>query len=42
MAANPCALQMSTVRKQLPAWVATLPVAIVLSDARYWIFSTLF
>jgi PiT family inorganic phosphate transporter len=42
MVANHSGLQMSTLRNLLMAWVLTLPVAILLSGALYWIFRHVF
>ena len=42
MAANRSGLQMSTVRNLVVAWVLTLPAAILLSGALYWIFRHVF
>ena len=42
MAANKSGLQWSTVRNLVMAWVLTLPAAIVLSGALYWLFRQLF
>ncbi|NML47462.1 inorganic phosphate transporter [Ramlibacter sp. G-1-2-2] len=42
MAANKSGLQMATVRNLLMAWVLTLPAAILLSGALYWLFRQLF
>jgi PiT family inorganic phosphate transporter len=42
MAANGCGLQLSTVRNIAMAWVLTLPAAMVVSGALYWVFSTVF
>jgi PiT family inorganic phosphate transporter len=42
MAANHSGLQMSTVRNLVVAWVLTLPAAIILSGALYWIFRHVF
>jgi PiT family inorganic phosphate transporter len=42
MAANRSGLQMSTVRNLVMAWVLTLPCAILLSGALYWVFSKVF
>ena len=42
MAANRSGLQLSTVRNLLMAWVLTLPAAILLSGALYWLFSHVF
>ncbi len=39
MAANGSGLQMSTLRNLAMAWVLTLPVAMILSGALYWLFS---
>jgi PiT family inorganic phosphate transporter len=42
MVANGSGLQWATVRNLAMAWVLTLPVAIVLSGALYWIFRSTF
>ncbi|MEH2512957.1 PiT family inorganic phosphate transporter [Nitrobacteraceae bacterium AZCC 1564] len=42
MAANGSGLQMSTIRNMVMAWVLTLPAAITLSAALYFLFSHLF
>jgi PiT family inorganic phosphate transporter len=42
MAANRSGLQMATIRNLLMAWVLTLPAAIALSGALYWVFRQLF
>jgi PiT family inorganic phosphate transporter len=42
MAANGSGLQLSTVRNIAMAWVLTLPAAMALSAALYWLFSMLF
>jgi PiT family inorganic phosphate transporter len=42
MAANGSGLQMATVRNLLLAWVLTLPIAIMLSGALYYLFATVF
>jgi PiT family inorganic phosphate transporter len=42
MAANRSGLQMATCRNLLMAWVLTLPAAILLSGALYFVFSRLF
>ena len=42
MAANGSGLQWSTVRNLLLAWVLTLPIAILLSAALYYVFATFF
>jgi PiT family inorganic phosphate transporter len=42
MAANRSGLQWSTIRNLAMAWVLTLPAAIVLSGALYWLFRHLF
>jgi PiT family inorganic phosphate transporter len=42
MAANHSGLQLSTVRNLVAAWVLTLPAAILLSGALYWIFRHVF
>ena len=42
MAANGSGLQWGTVRNLVTAWVLTLPAAIALSGALFWLFSTLF
>ena len=42
MAANRSGLQLSTVRNLVVAWVLTLPAAILLSGALYWIFRHVF
>ena len=42
MAANGSGLQWATVRNLLLAWVLTLPIAIMLSGALYYIFATVF
>jgi PiT family inorganic phosphate transporter len=42
MAANGSGLQLSTVRNIAMAWVLTLPAAMVISGALYWVFSTVF
>jgi PiT family inorganic phosphate transporter len=42
MAANGSGLQLSTVRNIALAWVLTLPAAMIISGALYWIFSNLF
>ena len=42
MAANRSGLQMRTLRNLLMAWVLTLPAAIVLSGALYWVFRQVF
>lgn len=42
MAANRSGLQLNTLRNLAVAWVLTLPAAIVLSGALYWLFRQLF
>ncbi|MGB6605372.1 MAG: inorganic phosphate transporter [Steroidobacteraceae bacterium] len=42
MAANKSGLQMSTVRNLAMAWVLTLPAAVLLSGALYWLFRQIF
>jgi PiT family inorganic phosphate transporter len=42
MAANRSGLQWATIRNLLMAWVLTLPAAIVLSGAIYWVFTRIF
>ena len=42
MAANRSGLQLTTVRNLLMAWVLTLPAAILLSGALYWVFRQIF
>jgi PiT family inorganic phosphate transporter len=42
MAANHSGLQMRTLRNLLMAWVLTLPAAILLSGALYWVFRQIF
>ena len=42
MTANGSGLQWTTIRNMLMAWVLTLPVAICLSAALYFLFSKLF
>jgi PiT family inorganic phosphate transporter len=42
MAANKSGLQMATLRNLLMAWVLTLPAAILLSGALYWVFRHVF
>jgi inorganic phosphate transporter, PiT family len=42
MAANGSGLQIATIRNMVMAWVLTLPVAILLSGALYFIFAHLF
>ena len=42
MAANGSGLQLSTIRNIALAWVLTLPAAMILSGALYYIFSHLF
>jgi PiT family inorganic phosphate transporter len=42
MAANGSGLQLATVRNITLAWVLTLPAAMIISGALYWIFSGLF
>jgi PiT family inorganic phosphate transporter len=42
MTANRSGLQMATLRNLLMAWVLTLPAAILLSGALYWVFSHVF
>jgi inorganic phosphate transporter, PiT family len=42
MAANKSGLQLSTVRNIALAWVLTLPAAMVLSGALYWLFRQIF
>jgi PiT family inorganic phosphate transporter len=42
MAANGSGLQMATIRNIVMAWVLTLPAAMILSGALYYIFSHLF
>jgi PiT family inorganic phosphate transporter len=42
MAASGSGLQMATLRNLAMAWVLTLPAAMVLSGALYWVFSRLF
>lgn len=42
MAANRSGLQLNTLRNLAVAWVLTLPAAIVLAGARYWLFRPLF
>jgi PiT family inorganic phosphate transporter len=42
MAANRSGLQMRTLRNLLMAWVLTLPAAIMLSGALYWVFRQIF
>ena len=42
MAANGSGLQLATVRNIAMAWVLTLPAAMIISGALYWIFSRLF
>jgi PiT family inorganic phosphate transporter len=42
MAANGSGLQLATVRNIALAWVLTLPAAMIISGALYWIFSGLF
>ena len=42
MVANGSGLQMRTLRNLALAWVLTLPVAMLLSGALYWLFSALF
>jgi PiT family inorganic phosphate transporter len=42
MAANGSGLQVATIRNMMMAWVLTLPVAILLSGALYFIFAHLF
>ncbi len=42
MAANRSGLQMRTLRNLLMAWVLTLPAAILLSGALYWVFRQVF
>jgi inorganic phosphate transporter, PiT family len=42
MAANHSGLQMRTLRNLLMAWVLTLPAAIMLSGALYWVFRQIF
>jgi PiT family inorganic phosphate transporter len=42
MAANKSGLQMATVRNLVMAWVLTLPWAIVLSGALYWLLTKIF
>jgi inorganic phosphate transporter, PiT family len=39
MAANGSGLQLVTIRNLLMAWVLTLPMAMILSGARYWLFT---
>jgi inorganic phosphate transporter, PiT family len=42
MAANKSGLQLGTVRNIVMAWVLTLPAAILLSGALYWLFRQIF
>ena len=42
MAANHSGLQSSTIKRLLMAWVLTLPAAVALSAALYFVFSKLF
>jgi len=42
MAANRSGLQMATIRNLVMAWVLTLPAAILLSGALYWMFTHVF
>jgi inorganic phosphate transporter, PiT family len=42
MAANKSGLQLGTVRNLVMAWVLTLPAAILLSGALYWLFRQIF
>ncbi len=42
MAANHSGLQMRTLRNLVMAWVLTLPAAIMLSGALYWVFRQIF
>jgi inorganic phosphate transporter, PiT family len=42
MAANRSGLQLTTLRNLLMAWVLTLPAAILLSGALYWVFRQIF
>ncbi|HYB33037.1 MAG TPA: inorganic phosphate transporter [Steroidobacteraceae bacterium] len=42
MAANKSGLQLGTLRNLLMAWVLTLPAAILLSGALYWLFRQVF
>src|SRR5205085_7579102 len=42
MAANGSGLQWATVRNLLMAWVLTLPMAMVLSGALYWLLTKIF
>jgi PiT family inorganic phosphate transporter len=42
MAANRSGLQWSTVRNLLLAWVLTLPMAMLLSGALYWLLTQIF
>jgi inorganic phosphate transporter, PiT family len=42
MAANGSGLQLATVRNIALAWVLTLPAAMLISGALYWLFSRLF
>jgi inorganic phosphate transporter, PiT family len=42
MAANRSGLQWATIRNLVMAWVLTLPAAIVLSGAIYWVFTRIF
>jgi inorganic phosphate transporter, PiT family len=42
MAANRSGLQWTTLRNLAMAWVLTLPAAIVLAGALYWLFRQIF
>jgi PiT family inorganic phosphate transporter len=42
MAANRSGLQLATVRNLLMAWVLTLPMAVMLSAALYYVFARVF
>ena len=42
MAANRSGLQLATLRNLLMAWVLTLPAAVLLSGALYWVFRQIF
>jgi PiT family inorganic phosphate transporter len=42
MAAHGAGLQGATVRNLITAWVLTLPAAIALSGALYWLFTRFF
>jgi PiT family inorganic phosphate transporter len=42
MTANKSGLQMATLRNLLMAWVLTLPAAVLLSGALYWVFRQIF